>query len=175
MPLTLTTDRRTRFSDELRVIPAWAMVLAVVGFGAAQYLMNVVVARQSDAPPLWGRVLLGILLGLVVACYLLLLGYVNRDARRRGMSPLLWTAVAVLIPNGFGLLLYFILRQPIVSHCPKCSAAVQGGFNYCPACSTRLHPSCPHCNREVHIADIYCPYCGGAISSAPSPTTGAKA
>ena len=58
------------------------------------------------------RPVLGLLAGVGGGCFLLLIGYINRDAKRRGMSPTLWTIVAVLIPNGLGIILYFILRQP---------------------------------------------------------------
>ena len=54
---------------------------------------------------------MGLLVGAVVACYLLLIGYITRDARRRGMSPVLWTFVAILVPNALGIILYFILRH----------------------------------------------------------------
>jgi RNA polymerase subunit RPABC4/transcription elongation factor Spt4 len=81
------------------------------------------------------------------------------------MSRVLWTAIAILVPNGLGIVLYFVLRQPLVARCPQCSAAVQGGFHYCPRCSTKLHPSCPHCQREVQMGDKYCPYCGGTLGA----------
>jgi hypothetical protein len=88
-------------------------------------------------------------------CILLLIGYVNRDAkRRRGMSPILWTLAAILIPNGIGFLLYFILRQPLRSTCPQCENAVQTGFNFCPRCNYKLGLSCPQCERVVGVNDV---------------------
>jgi lipid-A-disaccharide synthase-like uncharacterized protein len=162
--MQVTNHKPTRFSEELRQTPWWAVVLAAIAFLAAQFVFNVVIGREANAPPAWGRALLGLVAGVVFAGYFLLIGYVNRDAGRRGMSRLLWTVVALLVPNGLGIVLYFILRQPLVALCPQCGVAVQSAFHYCPKCSTKLHPSCPHCQREVQIGDKYCPYCGGTLA-----------
>src|SRR5882672_6308972 len=118
-------------TTEIRIVPSWAWTLATVAFVAAQWFFNVAVAHHSGAPPAWCRPILGLLAGIGGGCYLLFIGYINRDAKRRGMSPILWTLVAILIPNGLGILLYFILRQPRSSGCPQCGNAVQTGFNFC--------------------------------------------
>ena len=94
---------------------------------------------------------------------MLLIGYINRDAKRRGMSPTLWTLVAIFIPNGLGGLLYFILRQPLQGTCPQCGTAIQSGFNFCPRCSCKLSPNCPQCQHVVATNDVYCPYCGASL------------
>ena len=134
--MQVKNETRTGFAAEIKIIPPWAWALAIVVFVAAQVFFNIVLARHLDAPPAWSRVLMGLAAGIAGVCYLLLIGYVNRDARRRGMSPLLWTIVAILIPHGLGLILYFILRQPLHSACPQCGNAVQTGFNFCPAATT---------------------------------------
>ncbi|MGA8153563.1 MAG: zinc ribbon domain-containing protein [Terriglobales bacterium] len=162
--MQLTSERHTRLADEISIVPGWAWGLAVVAFAAAQVLMHVVVPRDPNAPPLWGRILLGLLAGAVLGGYLLLLGYVNRDAGRRGMSRVLWTAVAILVPNGLGVVLYFILRQPILGVCPSCASPVLSGFNYCPKCNFRLSPSCPQCQHIVRADDTYCANCGAALA-----------
>jgi RNA polymerase subunit RPABC4/transcription elongation factor Spt4 len=153
-------------ASEIKIIPSWAWVLAVVGFFVAQFFVNVVVARHPHAPPSWARPLLGLLLGLVLGCFLLLVGYINRDAKRRGMSPALWTIVALVIPNALGIILYFVLRQPLQSTCPQCGNVVQPGFNFCPRCSYKVGRSCPQCQRVVGVNDVYCPYCGVPIGQA---------
>jgi RNA polymerase subunit RPABC4/transcription elongation factor Spt4 len=145
---------------DFKLVARWAWVLAVIGFLSMQFVFNVVVARQADAPPAWARILLGLLVGLILTCYLLLIGYVNRDSGRRGMSRTLWTSVSVLVPNGLGIILYFILRQPVADNCPQCGHGVQNGFNFCPQCNYKLNPSCPQCQRMVRPGDTYCPYCG---------------
>jgi len=145
---------------DFKLVARWAWILAAVAFLGMQFVFNVVVARQSDAPPAWVRILMGLLVGLILTCYILLIGYVNRDSGRRGMSRVLWTTVSVLVPNGLGIILYFILRQPVIGNCPQCGHAVQHGFNFCPQCNYKLNPSCPQCQRMVRPEDTYCPYCG---------------
>jgi len=164
----LKPQGRSRFADELRIIPGWAIVLAVIAFASMQIVFNVVIARQPDAPPMWGRIPLGILVGGLFGCLLLLIGYVNRDAGRRGMNRLLWTLVAIFVTNGLGIILYFLLRQPLLSSCPQCKSTVQNAFNYCPRCNCRLHPSCPVCQHEVEAGAAYCPYCGKSIENPPA-------
>jgi len=157
---------------EIKIVPAWAWVLAGIGFVSMQFVFNVVVARQPDAPPAWARPLLGLLVGIVLACLLLFIGYINRDAKRRGMSPVLWTIVAILIPNALGIILYFVLRQPIRSACPQCGNALQTGFNFCPQCNYKLSPGCPQCQRAISATDVYCPYCGTSLRSQAAPLAG---
>jgi RNA polymerase subunit RPABC4/transcription elongation factor Spt4 len=164
-------ETQTGLTSEIKIVPQWAWSLAVVGFFIAQFFFNVVVARHSNAPPAWTRPLLGLLLGLVLGCFLLFIGYINRDAKRRGMSPVLWTIVAVLIPNALGIILYFVLRQPLRSACPQCGYAVQTGFNFCPRCNYKLSPSCPQCQRVVGVNDVYCPYCGTSLRNQAAPVS----
>jgi RNA polymerase subunit RPABC4/transcription elongation factor Spt4 len=161
--MELKNETNVGFSAEVSIIRMWAWILAVIGFAAMQVVAQVV--RQPDAPTPIVRALMGLLVGAVVACYLLLIGYIAPDARRRGMSPLLWTLVAILVPNALGMILYFILRQPIRSACPQCGSFVQSGFNFCPHCSHKLSPSCPKCQRMVTATDVYCPYCGTTLTA----------
>ncbi|MGA7375746.1 MAG: zinc ribbon domain-containing protein, partial [Candidatus Sulfotelmatobacter sp.] len=91
---------------------------------------------------------------------------------RRGMSRLLWTLIAIFVPNGLGIVLYFVLRKPRAVTCPQCNAEVEPGFSFCPRCRNRLRPACPHCQRSVDLGDKFCPYCGGTLESAagaPAP------
>ncbi len=165
-------ETHTGLSAEIRIIPTWAWLLAGVVFVAAQVFFDVTVARQNNAPPPWARPLLGLLVGVVAGCYLLLIGYINRDAKRRGMSTTLWTILAIVIPNALGIILYFLLRLPLRSLCPQCGHAVQLGFSFCPHCSYKLSPSCPQCKRAVGVNDIYCPYCGTSLHSPEAQTSG---
>jgi hypothetical protein len=173
--MQLTNETRTGLSAEIKIIPGWAWALAAIVFVAAQWFFNIGIIHHSDAPPpAWSRPLLGLLAGIAGGCYLLFIGYINRDAKRRGMSPTLWTIIAIFIPNALGILLYFVLRQPLSSACPQCGHAVQTGFNFCPQCNCKLSPSCAQCQRVISTRDIYCPYCGTAQrNQAPSqPSSG---
>jgi RNA polymerase subunit RPABC4/transcription elongation factor Spt4 len=162
--MQVKNSRQTGLTAEIKIVPLWAWILAGIAFAAAQIIFNAVLTG-GDAPPVAVRVLLGFAAGTILGGYLLLIGYVNRDARRRGMSALLWTLVAILIPNGLGILLYFILRQPLHHSCPQCGSLVRTGFNFCPRCSCKLSSSCPQCQRVVAENDLYCPHCGTSLRS----------
>jgi RNA polymerase subunit RPABC4/transcription elongation factor Spt4 len=166
-----TNETPSGFRAELKIIPEWAWALAAIAFLAAQWYFNIPVAHQASPPPAWARPLLGILAGIGGVAFLALIGYVNRDAKRRGMSPVLWTIVVLIIPNALGFILYFILRQPLRSACPQCGYFAQSGFNFCPRCSCKLSPSCPQCQRVVSANDIYCPYCGSALRNQAAPVS----
>jgi RNA polymerase subunit RPABC4/transcription elongation factor Spt4 len=161
--MQVKNETPTGLTAEIKIVPVWAWTLAMVGFASAQFFFDIYLARLAEAPPAWFLALLGLLAGTILGCVLLFIGYVSRDARRRGMSPVLWTLVAILIPNGLGIILYFILRQPRQRACPQCGNAVQTGFNFCPRCNYKLSPSCPQCQRLVGVNDAYCPYCGTSL------------
>jgi len=167
--MQLRNESRTGLAAEIKIVPSWAWALAAIVFIAAQWFFNLELARHADAPPAWCRPLLGLLAGIGGGCLLLLIGYINRDAKRRGMSPTLWTLVAIFIPNGLGGLLYFVLRQPLSSACPQCGTPVQSGFNFCPRCSHKLSPTCPQCQHVVAVTDVFCPYCGTPLRNQGIP------
>jgi RNA polymerase subunit RPABC4/transcription elongation factor Spt4 len=171
--MQLRNESRTGLAAEIKIVPVLAWVLAAIVFVAAQWFFNLELAHHADAPPAWCRPLLGLLAGIGGGCLLLLIGYINRDAKRRGMSPTLWTLVAIFIPNGLGGLLYFVLRQPLSSACPQCGTPVQSGFNFCPRCSHKLSPTCPQCQHVVAVTDIFCPYCGTPLRNQATPLPGA--
>lgn len=164
----MKNKRQSVLAREIKIVPWWAWALAAIPFVAAEWYLNFEIVRHPHAPPVWERPLFGILAGAFGAAYLLLIVYVNRDSKRRGMSPTLWTLVAILVPNLLGILLYFVLRQPLVRACPQCGSAVQTGFNFCPRCSCKLAPTCPQCQRIVSQTDAYCPYCGISLPREPS-------
>jgi RNA polymerase subunit RPABC4/transcription elongation factor Spt4 len=170
--MQVKNETRSGFASEISIVPVWAWVLAGVPFVAAQWFFNTIFARDSVAPPVWARVPLGLLVGILGGGYCLFIGYINRDAKRRGMSPTLWTVVAVIIPDCLGILLYFILRHPRQSACPQCGSAVQAGFNFCPRCSYKLAPSCPKCQRIVGGTDVFCPYCATSLCTPAAPRSG---
>jgi RNA polymerase subunit RPABC4/transcription elongation factor Spt4 len=167
-------ETQTGLSAEIKIIPIWAWVLAGVAFVAAQWFFNIAVVRHPQPHPIpaWARPFLGLLLGLVAGCYFLLIGYINRDAKRRGMSPILWTILAIVVPNALGIILYFLLRLPLRRLCPQCGHTVQPGFSFCPHCSYKLSPTCPQCQRAVDPNDIFCPYCGTSMRNAAGPVSG---
>ena len=107
-----------------------------------------------------------------VSFFVMLLAYVGCDARRRGMSPVLWVLVALLVPYLIGVLLYFVVREPLPVNCPQCGGTVSAQFNFCPACQFNLRPNCPQCRMPVHAGDRFCPHCGFSLhSDAPAPAS----
>ncbi|MFZ0864254.1 MAG: zinc ribbon domain-containing protein [Candidatus Sulfotelmatobacter sp.] len=163
--MPMKNESSTRFMDEVRSISPWAFVIAIIGFAAMVATIVFAALADKNAPPMAVMVLLGIVAGTAVGCYILLIGYVNRDAGRRGMSRVLWTLLAIFIPNALGIVLYFILRKPRIEKCPQCGAIVEPGFGFCPRCRYRLSPVCAQCQRSVHAGDKFCPYCGGELGA----------
>ena len=76
--------------------------------------------------------------GTLAAIWLLCLGFVFADARRRAMRPVAWVLVAALFPHLLGFLLYFVLRQPIASTCAHCGNAVPLHQRFCSWCGVAL-------------------------------------
>jgi RNA polymerase subunit RPABC4/transcription elongation factor Spt4 len=149
---------------EIALIPAWAYVVAVCVFLTIPSLFfGVVWPREETQPAQFVRLLVPILVSIALAFYALMIGYVNRDAGRRGMSRLLWTIIVILVPNALGFILYFLLRNPIRAICPKCGAVVNPSVNYCPSCRYSFHPTCPHCKAAVRSSDEFCANCGAQI------------
>jgi Phospholipase_D-nuclease N-terminal len=76
----------------------------------------------------------GLLFGSLAAIWLLCLGYVYTDARRRAMPAVLWTLIALMVPNLLGFLFYFALRRPLGSPCPKCGHLIAAEQRFCSWC-----------------------------------------
>ena len=162
-----------RFSDEIRLLPRWLVYVVIGLFIAAQacaQLLNVF-EPFTAVPPKWAPLaLFGIVTAaaIPIACLLFLFGYINRDARRRGMHSALWTLLAILVPYFIGVIIYFLLREPLPFSCPQCGAVVGERLNYCPACGYCLQPTCPQCKHEVREGDRFCPHCAHRLAGATS-------
>jgi MFS family permease len=179
---------RSTFREELRIIPKWLMwtclvlyIVAVV-IGISVNLHNFdhggpTFPGDPDFPHDRALSTLGLVgvttgCGAVVACFLFMLGYVYRDAKRRGMHAGLWTLLVLILSPAYlliGLIIYLLVREPLPYACPQCSTTVNARFNFCPNCKYNLHPACPQCQREVSDNDKFCPYCAMELSHAPKP------
>ena len=157
---------KTTLKNEMRIIPKWAYFLAGVAFICFQVVVEVAVTRSPNPPPIPLRIFLRIVPGILIACVVLLIGYVNQDAKRRNMNRTLWTLLVMFIPNAIGFILYFLLRQPATVPCPQCGTLMQPSFNFCPNCKYNLHPTCPGCQHAVNPGDKYCPYCSHDLLAA---------
>ena len=167
--MPVKTDTRTRFADELHVISPWTYLFVVLGFLVLIAAMAFVVLSGKDHPSPAVMIFTAIVGGTAIACYILLIGYVNGDAGRRGMSRLLWTLIAIFVPNALGIVLYFVLRKPRLLHCPQCDTVVDPAFGFCPRCRHKLGALCPQCGHGVNPTDKFCPYCGADLATVPTP------
>jgi hypothetical protein len=170
--MPVKNETSTRFMDEIRIIPLWAYILAIVPYVAAFAAVTYATLSGNPPMPMTAMVAMSLVGGTALGCCILLIGYINVDAGRRGMSRLAWTLLAMFIPNALGIVLYFVLRKPLITTCPQCGSAVQPGFHFCPRCSCKLSPSCPQCQRAVSVNDVYCPYCAAALRTQAAPAPG---
>jgi hypothetical protein len=115
----------------LQLIPGGAKITATLVFAAIVGLCYWFL--DGHHAPGFGAIL-GFGMGAVVAGFILLAGYVFADAARRGMPPIPWTLLTLLIPNGLGFVLYFLLRKPIVHPCSRCGHGVAPDAAFCPKC-----------------------------------------
>src|SRR5260370_16556182 len=171
---------RLRFWDEFKLVPRWLVAVVILLFivgqviayiGKAQGLTNngeIFPRELRNNPTLASLALAGIItsVALVLGASLFLFGYVNRDAKRRGMNSTLWTLLVILLfPAYFalGFIIYFLMRELLPYPCPQCGNTVGARFNFCPNCKCNLQPSCLQCKREIAETDKFCPYCGNDL------------
>jgi len=170
---------RPKFWSEFRIIPGWLM-----GLVAVLYVIALVIAiavnlsfrnnpngndmfpgEFRDNPAIASLALAGVVtaISLLIALMLFMLGYVNQDAKRRGMNSTLWTLLVLIltpVQGGIiGFIVYLLVRDPLPYPCPRCAQPVGPRFNFCPNCKCNLYPSCPNCKKEIAETDKFCPYC----------------
>jgi hypothetical protein len=161
----------SRFEQEWAVVPQGGRwTAALIGLAAATALTTIVLLpgfaeKSPTAFLVMLPVLLGGLVGVALLCGLvLLIGYVYGDARRRGMNHILWTLLAIFIPNAIGIILYFILREPVPVPCPACAAPARRGHAFCACCGTAVRPACPSCRQPVEPGAHNCTGCGALLA-----------
>jgi len=166
----------SRFSEELRVIPRTAWIVAIALYLAITTPVYFLAMPGDKDFADWSTA--GKILFIYGICFILipviaLIGYIYGDAKRRGMRYVMWTLLAIFIPNSIGIILYFVLRDPMPKPCPNCSMPVQRGHTFCPNCGAATQPTCPSCGRGVEFSWMNCPNCGAKLPSqgmaAPAP------
>jgi hypothetical protein len=163
----------TRFDQEFALVPQgarWTAVLVTLVFVAVMagiFLLPAIAERDPKALLVLSPFFLLSLVGAAfLAAYVLLVGYVFGDARRRGMNHVLWTLLSVFIPNAIGIILYFILRDPIPVPCPSCHAPARKGHAFCACCGAAVSVACPACRQPVEAGWRNCAHCGAPLSAA---------
>lgn len=121
-------------------VQLWALVLVgctvliglVAGYkGGEQAVLRTMSVYGSAA----------LVFGIALAIWLLCLGFVFADARRRAMRAVLWVLVAALFPHLLGFLLYFVLRQPIAATCTQCGKTGPLPQRFCSWCGASQAPN----------------------------------
>lgn len=157
-------------NDDALLIPVWSIVVAVVAFVLVEYYFWAILPLEhTHHPPLGFRIYFNLSWGLLASLYFLMVGYISRDAPRRAMSARFWMAICFVMPGGIGAVLYFLLRQPVISRCPACSTHVQSDFHFCPQCDFQLTASCGNCYRTVRASDQFCTRCGHELAKDHMP------
>jgi hypothetical protein len=170
------------FREELRVVPKWLVRTVIVLYILALIIgMAVNLGQFQTGGPIFpddgfrqhpfvsclalaGAITAG---AIAVSFWLFMLGYVYRDAKRRGMNPTLWTLLVLILSPAYlfiGLIIYLLIREPLPYTCPQCASTVNARFNFCPNCKYNLHPACPQCQHEVSDADKFCPFCATELT-----------
>jgi hypothetical protein len=147
----------------MNVIPKATWTIAGIVYAATAALLLFLMSRNPSDFGNWpgfGRALLAFGFPILLFLYVVLIGYVYGDSRRRGMRHVMWTLLVMFIPNAIGFILYFILREPILSQCSQCGADLGRGFTYCAKCGTPRAQTCPQCHRQVEPGWVHCSHCG---------------
>jgi hypothetical protein len=166
----------SRFEREWAIVPTgarWTAALVCLAFASFLGLVLLLpgLAEKEGTPflvrlPIFLASLVGVAL---VGAYVLLVGYVCGDARRRGMNSVLWTLLAIFIPNAIGIILFFILREPVPVPCPSCGTPAKKGHAYCAVCGAAVRAACPQCHQPVEPGAHNCTRCGAPLASTSSP------
>ena len=146
-----------------RVIPFGGWVAAGIVFLLGFLGLSLAFVQSPHDIPVAVRFIIPIVVPLVLAGYTLLIGYVNGDARRRGMRYVMWTLLAIFLANGIGIILYFILREPLQAYCSRCGAGVQPSHAFCPRCGAGVQPACQACHRILQPGWTHCAWCGNQL------------
>jgi RNA polymerase subunit RPABC4/transcription elongation factor Spt4 len=131
--------------------------------------------------------LLGVVIFFVAAFlvvfWLSLIFWVWRDVRSRTQDVILQVSATLLVAvfNIGGLFIYLIVRprqtlaelyerqleeESLLAEmterqtCPTCHYRVEGDFQICPSCGTKLRRPCPRCDHLLELKWNVCPYCG---------------
>jgi hypothetical protein len=171
----------TRFEQEWALVPEgarWTAVLvclAVTVLTGSIFLLPGFLERDPRAVLMLSPLFLLTLVGVAfLGAYVLLVGYVYGDARRRGMNHILWVLLAIFIPNAIGIILYFILRDPMPVPCPSCGTPARKGHAYCASCGAAVRSACPQCRQPVEPGWRNCARCGAALPQVGVPAPEAR-
>lgn len=156
------------FGSNLKIIPRAAWIVSFFCYAALATVIAVAAQHDSHMSqwPLAGRLAFMLSIPLVLLFFIPLYGYIYADAKRRGMRYVMWTLLAIFVPDAIGVILYFILRDALPAECPACHTSVLAKFTFCPKCGASVRPSCSQCGRIIEHGWANCAYCGAKV---PAP------
>ena len=119
----------------------------------------------------------------VVIFWVALIFWTWRDVRSRTQDTILQITATLLVAvfSLGGLFIYLIVRprqtlaelyerqleeESLLAEmterqtCPTCHYRVEGEFQMCPSCGTKLRRPCPRCEHLLELKWNVCPYCG---------------
>lgn len=107
-----------------------------------------------------------IIMVLIVSLIVSIGVYVYGDAQKRGLDPLVWTLVVLLVPNLIGFIIYLIVRsnKEPMNTCNNCGGFVKESYHNCPYCGEKQEINvCPSCNHVVETNWKVCPHCSNQL------------
>jgi hypothetical protein len=144
------------------VMPALSKEIAGLVF--AVLAVGMYLFQRFLEEPSWFAAVTAAGFGIFAAAFTLLFCYIYGDAKRRNMNAALWTVLAIFAPSGIGIILYFLLREPIAACCTQCGTRVQAGFAFCPHCGANMATAaCPQCHRIPQPGWSHCASCGAKL------------
>ncbi len=150
------------FEERLNLVPApaWAVgFLFTIIIVPVMLLVPFRYDHELSQWPMAAKIAMAILPCLLVTAYAALVGFIYADAKRRRMRHVLWTWLA-LVPYFIGVIIYFIMRDPLPTPCPNCHTDVPWNFAFCPGCGASVHPVCSRCGKALQHDWLNCPHCG---------------
>ena len=124
-----------------KILPTFAVLIAALAslMGVGYFVSSrgraelVSIGFLNAAPEaLW----FGLTVGVCTAAFVLLLGYIYGDAKRRQMPAVAWVIAALFIPNLIGFILYFLFRRPLLDPCRHCGKPIRAGEAFCSHCGS---------------------------------------
>ncbi len=101
----------------------------------------------------------------ILLIHIILAIFVYRDAKKRGLNTKLWTLLTLVVPNFFGVIMYFIVRTQTSSKkvCHQCHHNINHDDLYCPKCGANQMETCNRCDQPLHETWIVCPKCAKPV------------
>jgi hypothetical protein len=159
------------FVGRLKIVPVSAWMVGIILSVLVVLPLSLIPMRMDPEMRGWPLALKVLLISIVptfLIGYSGLVGFIYADARRRRMRHVLWAWLA-LVPYFIGVILYFILRDPLPTPCPVCHTDVPRSFAFCPGCGAAIHQVCSQCGKSLQCDWANCPYCGFRIAPPNAP------